>query len=179
MKTFWLLFCAGLLLCAALLGSPAAAPEVVPFETAAPKTAAPTPLPAAAHEGGTVQKADALNAALETLVNFGPEEAGSSLKTALASAALLNWAEDNAVNSPIDAITRHAQQWLSAKSGEDQALFWQNWPQADDLAQALCRDIGTYQSLMDSAGDPLTYGRYTPAKYERLRVAVENLLEDA
>ena len=163
MKTFWLLFCAGLLLCAALLGSPAAAPDVLPAETAEPKIVLPSPQPAAAHEGGSVQKADALNDALEALV----------------SAALLNWAEDNAVNSPIDSITRHAEQWLTAKSSEDQILFWQNWPPVDEVSQAVCRDIGTYQALMDSAGDPLTYGRYTPAKYERLRVAVENLLEDA
>lgn len=171
MKRLWLAVCAAALLfasCAAEgTGSRAASPA--PAGQSAPE-AAP-----AALQG--VQDAEALSAALDGLVQFGPGEAGVSLKSAIAAAGLLDWAEANAPASAIPAMTAHAERWLAGKTPDEQALFWLNWPEVNDLAQAIARDMGGHRGLLEDAGHPQTHDRYTPACYQRLACAVERVVD--
>lgn len=128
-------------------------------------------------EARPVQDPEALTAALEGCVAFGEGEAGVSLKTAIAAADLLNWAEANARDSSIDAMTAHLSAWLAEQDAERQALFWANWPAVDEQAWAMVRDLPGQLPLLADAGDPQRYDRYTPACYERLHCAVEKYLE--
>ena len=169
MKQLWLTVCAAALLftsCAAERGGAAGpAPSGQASSQAAP----------AAVQG--VQDTEDLDAALEGLLPFGPGEAGVSLKSAIAAAGLLDWAEDNAAASAIPAMTAHIERWLGQKTPEEQARFWLNWPGVNDLAQAVARDMAGHRSLLADAGDPQTHDRYTPAKYQRLACAVESSVD--
>lgn len=195
MRQLWLMVCAAFLMLAACT-VPGAAPSAgaTPGPSAAPL---PTPaasagageLPAASGEDSQAQEAagrpearpvqdpEALTAALEGCVAFGEGEAGVSLKTAIAAAGLLNWAEANARDSSIDAMTAHLSAWLAEQGAERQALFWANWPAVDEQAWAMVRDLPGQLPLLADAGDPQKFDQYTPACYERLHCAVEKYLE--
>ena len=124
-----------------------------------------------------MQAPEALTAALENCVSFGEGEAGVSLKTAIAAAELLNWAEANARDSSIDAMAAHLEGWLAGQEAERQSLFWANWPAIDEQAWAIVRDMAGQRALLADAGDPQDYDHYTPACYERLTCAIERYLE--
>lgn len=195
MRQLWLMVCAAFLMLAACT-VPGAAPSAgaTPGPSAAPL---PTPaassgageLPAASGEDSQAQEAagrpearpvqdpEALTAALEGCVAFGEGEAGVSLKTAIAAAGLLNWAEASAQDSSIDAMTAHLGAWLAEQDAERQALFWANWPAVDEQAWAMVRDLPGQLPLLADAGDPQKFDQYTPACYERLHCAVEKYLE--
>lgn len=195
MRQLWLMVCAAFLMLAACT-VPGAAPSAwaTPGPSAAPL---PTPaasagageLPAASGEDSQAQEAagrpearpvqdpEALTAALEGCVAFGEGEAGVSLKTAIAAAGLLNWAEASARDSSIDAMTAHLSAWLAEQDAERQALFWANWPAVDEQAWAMVRDLPGQLPLLADAGDPQKFDQYTPACYERLHCAVEKYLE--
>ena len=195
MRQLWLMVCAAFLMLAACT-VPGAAPsaQATPGPSAAPL---PTPaasagageLPAASGEDSQAQEAagrpearpvqdpEALTEALEGCVAFGEGEAGVSLKTVIAAADLLNWAEANARDSSIDAMTAHLSAWLAEQDAERQALFWANWPAVDEQAWAMVRDLPGQLPLLADAGDPQKFDQYTPACYERLHCAVEKYLE--
>ena len=195
MRQLWLMVCAAFLMLAACT-VPGAAPSAgaTPGPSAAPL---PTPaasagageLPAASGDQSQAQEAagrpearpvqdpEALTAALEGCVAFGEGEAGVSLKTAIAAADLLNWAEANAKDSSIDAMTLHLENWLAGLDAERQNLFWANWPAVDGQAWAILRDMPGQLPLLADAGDPQRFEHYTPACYERLTCAVEQYLE--
>ena len=105
------------------------------------------------------------------------KQAGVSLKTAIAAADLLDWAEANARDSSIDAMAAHLSGWLAAQDPERQGLFWANWPAVDEQACAIVRDMAGQRALLADAGDPQRFDHYTPACYERLTCAVEQYLE--
>lgn len=195
MKQVWLMVCAAFLMLAACT-----VPEAAPPTGGGPSaSAAPLPSPAAsagadslppASEGDPsarkaaglpqpdpVQAPEALTAALENCVSFGEGEAGVSLKTAIAAAELLNWAEANARDSSIDAMAAHLEGWLAGQEAERQSLFWANWPAIDGQAWAIVRDMAGQRALLADAGDPQDYDHYTPACYERLTCAIERYLE--
>ena len=174
MKHPWLAVCLalGLLVGCTPADSSEPVPSATPFDASA--------LPAEAQpEAKPVQNEDGLWRALDQLTVYGEGEAGVSLKTAIATAALLDWAEDNAVSSPIDSISQSIVGWLASKTADQQTQFWVNWSTVDDSAQAIARDITPYLSVLDSAGNPHQHEKYTPAKYERLHCSVEGALEDA
>ena len=187
MRQLWLMVCAAFLMLAACT-VPGATPSAgaTPGPSAAPL---PTPaasagageLPAASGEDSQAKEADRRNeartAALEGCVAFGEGEAGVSLKTAIAAAGLLNWAEASARDSSIDAMTAHLSAWLAEQDAERQALFWANWPAVDEQAWAMVRDLPGQLPLLADAGDPQKFDQYTPACYERLHCAVEKYLE--
>lgn len=195
MRQLWLMVCAAFLMLAACT-VPGAAPSAgaTPGPSAAPllspaASSGAGELPAASGkesqaqeaagrpEARPVQDPEALTAALEGCVAFGEGEAGVSLKTAIAAADLLNWAEASARDSSIDAMTAHLSAWLAGQGAERQALFWANWPAVDEQAWAMVRDLPGQLPLLADAGDPQKFSQYTPACYERLHCAVEKYLE--
>lgn len=173
MKQFWLFICAGLLLLSACAIAPKDATGLAadPAASAAPAGAQPVP--------GPVQHPEELAAALDNTIRYGPGEAGVSLKTAIAAAGLLDWAEDYAPASGISSITGEVEAWLARQAPEDQALFWENWPAVDDTAQTIARDISACLDLLEDAGHPQTHDAYVPAKYQRLHCGVEGALRSA
>lgn len=195
MKQLWLMVCAAFLMLAACT-VPGAVPSAPadPGPSAAPlpspaASAQPDSLPAASGDESEAQEAagrpqpqpvqdpEGLTWALEGCVSFGEGEAGVSLKTVIAAADLLNWAEANARDSSIDAMAAHLGEWLAGLDAERQNLFWANWPAIDGQAWAILRDMPGQLPLLADAGDPQKYDQYTPACYERLTCAVEQYLE--
>lgn len=195
MRQLWLMICAAFLMLAACTvpgAAPSSGGEPGPSAAPLPSPAAsvqPGSLPAASGDESEAQEAagrpqpqpvqdpESLTAALESCVSFGEGEAGVSLKTAIAAADLLNWAEANARDSSIDAMAAHLGEWLAGLDPERQNLFWANWPAIDGQAWAILRDMPGQLPLLADAGDPQKYDRYTPACYERLTCAVEKYLE--
>lgn len=190
MRQLWLMVCAAFLMLAACT-VPGAAPSTEPSAPPLPSPAASAgagSLPAASGEQEARQAAgqpepkpvrdpEALTAALESCVSFGEGEAGVSLKTAIAAADLLDWAEANARDSSIDAMAAHLSGWLEGQDPERQGLFWANWPMVEEQAWAMVRDLPGQRPLLADAGDPQDYDHYTPACFERLTCAVEKYLE--
>lgn len=190
MRQLWLMVCAAFLMLAACT-VPGAAPSTEPSAPPLPSPAASAgadSLPPASGEQEARQAAgqpepkpvrdpEGLTAALEGCVSFGEGEAGVSLKTAIAAADLLDWAEANARDSSIDAMAAHLSGWLEAQDPERQGLFWANWPMVEEQAWAMVRDLPGQRPLLADAGDPQDYDHYTPACFERLTCAVEKYLE--
>lgn len=190
MRQLWLMVCAAFLMLAACT-VPGAAPSTEPSAPPLPSPAASAgagSLPAASGEQEArqaagrpevtpVQDPEGLTAALDGCVSFGEGEAGVSLKTAIAAAGLLDWAEANARDSSIDAMAAHLSGWLAAQDPERQGLFWANWPMVEEQAWAMVRDLPGQRPLLADAGDPQGYDHYTPACFERLTCAVEKYLE--
>lgn len=185
MKQIWLMICAAFLLlvaCTVPGAAPSAASPAPPAASAAP---APSPDPASSQaqetlgplEPGVVQEPAALLAALDGCVSFGEGEAGSSLKSAIAAAGLVDWAEDNARASDIDAAGELIRAWLEDLEPERQSLFWANWPVVDGRASLMVEDLAGQLPLLEDAGSPQRHDAYTPACYERLRCAVEQIAE--
>lgn len=192
MRQLWLMVCAAFLMLAACT-VPGAAPSTEPSAPPLPSPAASAgadSLPPASGDGSEAQEAagrpeaapvqdpEGLTAALEGCVSFGEGEAGVSLKTAIAAADLLDWAEANAKDSSIDAMAAHLGGWLAGLDPERQSQFWANWPMVEEQAWAMVRDLPGQLPLLADAGDPQDYDRYTPACFERLTCAVEQYLEE-
>ena len=190
MRQLWMMICAAFLMLAACTAPSASAPgpSAAPLPSPA-ASARPGSLPAASGDESEAQEAagrpeaqpvrdpESLTAALDACVSFGEGEAGVSLKTAIAAAHLLNWAEANARDSSIDAMAQHLESWLAGLEAERQSLFWANWPSIDGQAWAILRDMPGQLPLLADAGDPQNYDHYTPACYERLTCAIEQYLE--
>lgn len=183
MRQLWLMLCAAFLFLAASAAPSALPRSPSPEPSAAREAPAPSAAPgderpaAARPAAGPVQDPEALTAALDGCVAFGPGEAGASLKTAAAAAGLLNWAESSAKDSSIDAIEAHFSGWIGGLEAERQSLFWANWSAVDSQAWAIVRDTDGQRPLLADAGAPQPYDRYTPACYERLHCGIERFLE--
>lgn len=175
MKQLWLTLCAAMLLLAACTAPGQS--EQAPPPTPAPFSAGAAQRAGAAPQPGPVQNAQGLTLALQSCTAFGEGEAGAALKTVLAAAQLLNWAEGAAKESSIDSIEAHLQTWLAGQDTAVQNLFWANWPAVDVQAYALVRDLPGQLPLLADAGSPQAYDHYTPACYERLHCAVDRFLD--
>lgn len=124
-----------------------------------------------------VKSKDHLLAALEKVTNFGQGEAGVSLKTAIAVSALLDWAQQNASKSDVQGMAQAIGDWVATLPPEKTVLFYENWPNVYELGLIVCRDTGSYKSLFDEAGAPLTLDRYDPTTFQRLGSAMDWLMD--
>ena len=109
--------------------------------------------------------------ALDACVGFGPGEAGSSLKSAIAACALLDSAQElqAAQQDWADGFDR----WYEQQEQERQELFWENWPALAALVRRLGPDTSVEQGLLESAGSPNHRDHYDEAAYEPMLQAIE------
>lgn len=129
---------------------PASSSEVVE-PTASPTTppsAAPSATPSASAVPGaslSVSLTEALNGA----VAFAADTAGGSLKTAQASAALVQVLAAEGVPA---GLTEGAAGWKATLTAEQRTLLSLNWQGVSQLSRDIAADPASQQGLLDTAG---------------------------
>ena len=149
MKTFFACLTAAALclsLCACMASGassvPASSSEVVE------STAAPTENPSASAVPDTTLSVS-LTEALNGTVAFAADTAGGSLKTAQASAALVQVLAAEGVPA---GLTEGAADWKATLTAEQLTLLSLNWQGVSQLSRDIAADPASQQGLLDTAG---------------------------
>ena len=187
MKRFALLLAAALLTAALAACTPAGPASSVPGASSAPSQSASsapqsTPAPEASSTASSAVSsamssvpADpqaAMSRALEACVSFGPGEAGSSLKAAIAACALLDSAQELA--APEEDWGACFDAWYQQQDAEKQEMFWENWPGLAADVRSIGQDPAAQAGLLESAGSPNRHDHYDAQTYEPMLRAVES-----
>lgn len=148
MKTFFACLTAALCLslCACMASGsssvPASSSEVVE------PTAAPTENPSAS-AAPDASLSVSLTEALNGTVAFAADTAGGSLKTAQASAALVQVLAAEGVPA---GLTEGAADWKATLTAEQRTLLSLNWQGVSQLSRDIAADPASQQGLLDTAG---------------------------
>jgi hypothetical protein len=120
---------------------------------------------------------EAWNALLTDIYNAAPGTAGSSLKSARAAGELLDWLEDYAPMTDIDALREATNTWLtdnkdSITSMEDLAASWDS---VSNNAKAILTDRDSILPLLDDAGYTLQHDTYTENNFTNVKPILDDL----
>ena len=125
------------------------------------------------HDPKTVRFAAALG--------WGPGVSGCSLKSVLAAASLLQWAEQtNLTSRTTDAIEDAFSQWYDALDSMDQESFAEAWPLIKDDANALLTDKDSLSGRIEDAGlDPADLPGCSEKNWDALQDVIDRLTPEA
>lgn len=156
-----LLVCAALL-CGVLAGcstssgstaassSSASASESIPSSTVTADTGKVGPLDAGENSLFSLSDPDD---AFAPCLGWGPGVSGCSLKSVIAAASLLGWAENgNLAMRSTDAIQDAYTTWFNDLSADDQASFADAWPLIKEDANTLLTDKASMEGRISDAG---------------------------
>lgn len=114
-------------------------------------------------------------------LGWGPGVSGCSLKSVLAAASLLQWAEQtNLTSRTTDAIEDAFSQWYDALDSMDQESFAEAWPLIKDDANALLTDKDSLSGLIEDAGlDPADLPGCSQKNWDALQDVIDRLTPEA
>lgn len=114
-------------------------------------------------------------------LGWGPGVSGCSLKSVLAAASLLQWAEQtNLTSRTTDAIEDAFSQWYDALDSIDQESFAEAWPLIKDDANALLTDKDSLSGLIEDAGlDPADLPGCSEKNWDALQDVIDRLTPEA
>ena len=114
-------------------------------------------------------------------LGWGPGVSGCSLKSVLAAASLLQWAEQtNLTSRTTDAIEDAFSQWYDALDSMDQESFAEAWPLIKDDANALLTDKDSLSGRIEDAGlDPADLPGCSEKNWDALQDVVDRLTPEA
>lgn len=114
-------------------------------------------------------------------LGWGPGVSGCSLKSVLAAASLLQWAEQtNLTSRTTDAIEDAFSQWYDALDSMDQESFAEAWPLIKDDANALLTDKDSLSGLIEDAGlDPADLPGCSEKNWNALQDVIDRLTPEA
>lgn len=114
-------------------------------------------------------------------LGWGPGVSGCSLKSVLAAASLLQWAEQtNLTSRTTDAIEDAFSQWYDALDSMDQESFAEAWPLIKDDANALLTDKDSLSGLIEDAGlDPADLPGCSEKNWDALQDVIDRLTPEA
>ena len=93
------------------------------------------------------------SAAFEPCLGWGPGVSGCSLKTVIAAASLLKWADGcNMSIQPVSDIKDAYTQWFNSLSADDQQSFADAWPLIKADAETLLTDKDSMTGRIEDAG---------------------------
>ena len=115
--------------------------------------------------------------AFEPCLGWGPGVSGCSLKSVLAAASLLQWAEQtNLTSRTTDAIEDAFSQWYDALDSMDQESFAEAWPLIKDDANALLTDKDSLSGRIEDAGlDPADLPGCSEKNWDALQDVIDRL----
>ena len=118
---------------------------------------------------------------LFSILGWGPGVSGCSLKSVLAAASLLQWAEQtNLTSRTTDAIEDAFSQWYDALDSIDQESFAEAWPLIKDDANALLTDKDSLSGLIEDAGlDPADLPGCSQKNWDALQDVIDRLTPEA
>ena len=114
-------------------------------------------------------------------LGWGPGVSGCSLKSVLAAASLLQWAEQtNLTNRTTDAIEDAFSQWYDALDSIDQESFAEAWPLIKEAADGLLTDKDSLSGLIEDAGlDPADLPGCSEKNWDALQDVIDRLTPEA
>ena len=114
-------------------------------------------------------------------LGWGPGVSGCSLKSVLAAASLLQWAEQtNLTSRTTDAIEDAFSKWYDALDSMDQESFAEAWPLIKDDANALLTDKDSLSGLIEDAGlDPADLPGCSEKNWDALQDVIDRLTPEA
>ena len=96
---------------------------------------------------------DGTAAAFEPSLGWGPGVSGCSLKSVIAAASLLKWADGcNMSIQPVSDIKDAYTQWFDSLSADDQQSFADAWPLIKADAETLLTDKDSMTGRIEDAG---------------------------
>ena len=147
-----LLVCAALL-CGVLAGcstSSASASESIPSSTVTADTGKVGPLDAGENSLFSLSDPDD---AFAPCLGWGPGVSGCSLKSVIAAASLLKWADGcNMSIQPVSDIKDAYTQWFDSLSADDQQSFADAWPLIKADAETMLTDKDSMTGRIEDAG---------------------------
>ena len=119
--------------------------------------------------------------AFEPCLGWGPGVSGCSLKSVLAGASLLQWAEQtNLTSRTTDAIEDAFSQWYDALDSMDQESFAEAWTMIEPDALSLLSDKESMTDLITDAGlDPDTLPGCTLKNWQALQTVLDDCVPAA
>ena len=121
------------------------------------------------------------SAAFQPCLGWGPGVAGCSLKSVIAAASLLNWAETArlSMRTP-EAIEDTLKDWYDSLSAADQDNFAEAWPLIKSDALALLSDKASMSGRIEDAGlDSSTLPGCTLKNWQSLQSVLDRCVPDA
>lgn len=121
------------------------------------------------------------SAAFQPCLGWGPGVAGCSLKSVIAAASLLNWAETArlSMRTP-EAIEDTLKDWYDSLSAADQDNFAEAWPLIKSDALALLSDKASMSGRIEDAGlDASTLPGCTLKNWQSLQSVLDSCVPDA
>ena len=114
--------------------------------------------------------------AFEPCLGWGPGVSGCSLKSVLAAASLLQWAEQtNLTSRTTDAIEDAFSQWYDALDSIDQESFAEAWTMIEPDALSLLSDKDSMAGRIEDAGlDPDTLPGCTLKNWQALQTVLDD-----
>lgn len=115
--------------------------------------------------------------AFEPCLGWGPGVSGCSLKSVLAAASLLQWAEQtNLTNRTTDAIEDAFSQWYDGLDSIDQESFAEAWPLIQEAADGLLTDKDSMTGQIEDAGlDPADLPGCSQKNWDALSDVIDRL----
>ena len=91
--------------------------------------------------------------AFDPWLGWGPGVSGCSLKSVIAAASLLQWAEENNLTiRTADAIENAYTEWYDALDSIEQESFAEAWPMIREDANTMLTDLNSISGVIDDAG---------------------------
>ena len=114
--------------------------------------------------------------AFEPCLGWGPGVSGCSLKSVLAAASLLQWAEQtNLTSRTTDAIEDAFSQWYDALDSMDQESFAEAWTMIEPDALSLLSDKESMTGRIEDAGlDPDALPGCTLKNWQALQTVLDD-----
>ena len=126
-------------------------------------------------ESGEPVDEAALKAVLDSIAQYEPDTAGSSLKIVIVAAKLLDFSESyNAAQK--QALETGAENYLTALTGEALGLFSDNLPYVDQTVREILAGGEEIEARLEEAGNPLENESYSPDLYESVYAVLNDAL---
>lgn len=119
--------------------------------------------------------------AFEPCLGWGPGVSGCSLKSVLAAASLLQWAEENDLSLKTSAAIEDAYNaWYNALDSIDQESFAEAWPLIREDANSLLTDVSSMTGRIEDAGlDASDLPGCSEENWKALQDALDPLVPEA
>ena len=118
--------------------------------------------------------------AFEPCLGWGPGVSGCSLKSVIAAASLLQWAEEARLSARTpDAVQEAVGNWYDSLSADDQENFAEAWTMIEPDALALLSDKESMTGRIQDAGlDPDTLPGCTLKNWQALQTVLDEMVPD-
>lgn len=124
---------------------------------------------------------DGTTDAFEPCLGWGPGVSGCSLKSVIAAASLLQWAENTNLSMKTTAAIEDAyNEWYDSLTSMEQESFAEAWPMIREDANTMLTDISSISGVIEDAGlDISELPGCSEENWEALQKVLDDLVPEA